>query len=81
METTTLELDNEVTLSLQYELVEDEVIIADIQLQQGTLKDLLYWFEGEGFDSLTEVLETKIKDELLTGFSELTNYYEEGDED
>lgn len=67
-----LELDDNLSLDVSYDVINDEIKIFHIEITEGSVLELLEWFGGEaGFDSLVDHLADKVNDNLLLGFGEL----------
>lgn len=65
-----LDLDERLVINVTYEVQDDEVVVTHIEITEGTLVDLLEWFDGEGFGGLKEHIAEKINDTLLSAYGE-----------
>lgn len=78
MSTKILELDTGLALSIEFESDNGAVQIGEIEITEGSVKDLLLWLEvSGGHESLVTTLETKIEDILVDEAEEVGEYFEE----
>lgn len=75
-----INLSDNLTAEITYVLEENDVIVTDFELTDGTTFELLQWLEEDGFDGILDSLSAKISDELALSFGELEDD-EEKEED
>lgn len=73
-----LELDIGLVLKIEFESLNGELQIESIEIDDGTLKDLLLWLEVTGgHESLISTLETKLEEELVNDSENVGEYFDQ----
>lgn len=79
MDKININLSDELSVEITYSLNDDQIIITDIELTEGTLIELIHFLDEDG--DLNSVLTDKVNEILLLNFSELDELENEDGQD